>query len=238
MPPRLSWQPGYGSSGCRGWLETACSTWDVRETPTALDGRGRFSLHAKSRAKLVIRTGHFRLVCILEQGRDWQSAAGRAPFATKARKCMRRRGDFFAVVRLRKDATCGFMCGRTKATRDCHLLWRQIERAEMHFLDFVAGRGFEAAERVGGCPVDGHEGHIFEPFSSGGILLRCGARLYGAAFGRQRTCVLGYSACLQRSRVGRTAPSREADSSTVQPIASAMRGAQSSIISSMVISYV
>ena len=40
----------------------------------------------------------------------------------------------------------------------------------------------------------------------------------------------------QRRSVGSTAPRSEAASSTVQPIASAMRGAQSSIISSIVVS--
>lgn len=40
----------------------------------------------------------------------------------------------------------------------------------------------------------------------------------------------------QRRSVGSTAPRSEAASSTVHPIASAMRGAQSSIISSIVVS--
>lgn len=40
----------------------------------------------------------------------------------------------------------------------------------------------------------------------------------------------------QRLRVGSTAPRSEADSSTLQPMASAMRGAHSSIISSIVVS--
>lgn len=63
---------------------------------------------------------------------------------------------------------------------------------------------------------------------------------FGGAGIREQACVYGgenhgYS-CLQRSSVGSTAPRRDAASSTVQPIASAMRGAQSSIMSSIVVS--